>query len=173
MIKQLLFCLLLLISVSEIHAQNSSLKCDDKVFLDVLLENLVGKWNAGGSIGAEPVSYFLTGNWVLDHQFFQLHFKDISKEPEYIADVFIGYDCVSEHYIAHWLDNYGARPSEVLGYGTSSGDSIEFRFEYHDGPFTNKFIYERATDTWKFHSKSKNKKGEWVDFGLLNLKREN
>ena len=51
----------------------------------------------------------------------------------------IGYDHTSERYVAHWMDIYGGRFSETLGYGVRSGDQIEFVFEYPDGPFHTTF----------------------------------
>lgn len=42
----------------------------------------------------------------LNHQFVSLTFADTAKLPQYTAKVFIGYDCITERYVAHWLDNF-------------------------------------------------------------------
>jgi hypothetical protein len=152
----------------SVKAQET-VKCNDTVFNDELMEELTGKWNATGTIRSESVNYFISGNWALNHQFLELYFKDLQKEPEYMARVFIGYDCLSERYVAHWLDNYGGRFSETLGYGVKNGKQIDFRFEYPDGPFINIFSYDESAERWTFKSKSKNKKGEWIVFGDLEL----
>ncbi len=55
--------------------------------------------------------------------------KDVNIPPQYEALVFLGYDNASERYVAHWIDVFGGRFSETLGYGTRSGDSIKFIFE--------------------------------------------
>jgi hypothetical protein len=57
----------------------------------------------------------------------------------------VGYDNTSERYVAHWLDVYGGRFSETLGYGRRSSDSIEFVFEYPAGPFHTTFSWKPET----------------------------
>jgi hypothetical protein len=167
-ITLVLYILCILALNSPVQAQET-IKCNDAVFNDELLEELTGKWNAVGTIRSEPVNYFISGNWALNHQFLELYFKDLQKDPEYMARVFIGYDCLSERYVVHWLDNYGGRFSETLGYGTRNGKAIDFRFEYPDGPFINVFSYDSDKESWTFKSRSKNKKGEWIVFGDLEL----
>jgi hypothetical protein len=44
---------------------------------------------------------------------------------------------MSERYVAHWIDVFGGRFSETLGYGKRAGDEIDFIFEYPDGPFVS------------------------------------
>lgn len=53
------------------------------------------------------------------------------------ADWFLGYDPISERYVWHLMDIFGARYSETLGCGTRDGSQIHFVFEYPDGPFRN------------------------------------
>jgi hypothetical protein len=81
----------------------------------------------------------------------------------------IGYDNVSERYVAHWLDVYGGRFSETLGYGTRSGDQIEFVFEYPDGPFRTTFRWMADKKQWQWQMRTKNSAGKWVDFSNLTL----
>jgi len=58
---------------------------------------------------------------------------------EYEAIVFISYDNMSERYVVHWIDIFGGRFSETLGYGNSRDQhSIRFVFEYATGPFTTR-----------------------------------
>ena len=149
-----------------------TLKCNDNRFDDPLLQNIIGTWNVTGQIGGDKVTYNFAGSWELNHQFISLTFADTAKQPQYTAKVFIGYDCISERYVAHWLDNFGGRFSETLGYGSKVKNTIEFRFEYPQGPFINKFIYDNTADTWQFHTTTKNSKGIWVTFGDINLKRK-
>jgi hypothetical protein len=125
----------------------------------------VGNWDLKGIIGNRPVANNFSAQWVLNHQFIELNLIDTVKIPTYTAKVFIGYDCVSERYIVHWIDNFGGRFSEILGYGQQKGNSIEFRFEYADGPFINKFIYNNKKDTWQLNMTTKNERGKWVLFG--------
>src|SRR5574338_537676 len=139
-------------------------KCDDKFFKDELLDKLEGKWQLTGNIGGRNVENNFSAQWVLNHQFMELIFEDVATPPSYMAHVYIGYDCVSERYVVHWFDFFGGRLSETLGYGTASGQTINLRFEYPDGPFINQIIYNPATDSWQLHMTSKDSGGSWKLF---------
>jgi len=165
--------LLISIFITNFAFAQDTINCNDKIFEDPLLEQLIGKWTVSGDIGGEKIGYHFIANWELNHQFIALSFEDTALNPQYMAKIFIGYDCISERYVAHWLDNFGGRYSETLGYGLKTGNSIEFRFEYTDGPFLNKFIYDTDSDKWQFHTTTKNNKGSWVVFGDMYLQREN
>src|SRR5436190_9908233 len=102
--RNLLLLLVLMIGLNSITHAQATVKCEETVFIDPLLENLTGTWNAAGSIQTDAVNYVITGSWVLNHQFFELSFRDVQKEPEYMAKVYIGYDCMEEKYTVHWLD---------------------------------------------------------------------
>jgi len=145
--------------------------CNSKFFEDNLLEKIIGQWSASGKIGGDSIGYNFKAGWELNHQFIELAFADTATNPQYSAKVFIGYDCISERYVVHWLDTFGARYSETLGYGIKTGQSIEFRFEYPNGPFINEFIYDSNNDSWQLHATTKNNKGAWVNFGDIYLKR--
>jgi hypothetical protein len=142
-----------------------TIKCNDNYFNDQLLDKIVGKWDLKGTIGNRPVVNNFSAQWILNHQFIELNFTDTANIPTYAAKVIIGYDCISERYVVHWIDNFGGRLSETLGYGQQKGNSIEFRFEYPDSPFINKFLYMNNKDIWQLNMTTKNKKGEWVIFG--------
>ncbi|MGC1390183.1 MAG: DUF1579 family protein [Bacteroidales bacterium] len=160
-----------LISFSVI-AQDT-IKCNDKYFKDHLLDKLVGNWDLKGTIGNEHVTNNCSCQWILNHQFIELNLTDTLNIPTYTAKVFIGYDCISERYVAHWIDNYGGRYSETLGFGQLKGSSIEFRFEYPNGPFINKFIFDNKNNKWQLNMTTKNSKGDWVLFGNEFLSRKN
>ena len=154
-------------------AGQDTTKCNEKYFNDQLLDKLVGNWDLNGKIGNEPVANNCSAQWVLNHQFIELSLVDTAKIPTYAAKIFIGYDCISERYIVHWIDNYGGRFSETLGYGQLKGNAIEFRFEYSYGPFINKFIFDSKKDTWQLKMTTKNAKGAWVVFGNEFMTRRN
>ncbi len=134
---------------------------------DELLDNLQGRWTLKGTIVGHPGDAELEAAWVLNHQFLKIHEKGTSVipgRPQYEADVYIGYDNASERYVAHWIDVYGGRFSETLGYGTRSGNSIKFIFEYPDGPFHNTFTWNPESKTWRFLLEQKNDAGKWGTF---------
>ena len=97
--------------------------------------------------------------------------KDTAVPSQYEAMVFIGYDNASERYVAHWIDIFGGRFSETLGFGRRQGDSIGFVFEYPDGPFHNTFTWDPTTKKWTFLMEQKNSSGKWVQFAKDELKR--
>ncbi|HEX7285906.1 MAG TPA: hypothetical protein VF532_06970, partial [Candidatus Angelobacter sp.] len=77
---------------------------------------------------------------------------------------YIGHDNASDRYVVHWIDIFGGRVSETLGYGTRSGNSIKFVFEYPDGPFHNTFTWNAGTKTWRFLMEKKDAEGKWTVF---------
>ncbi len=123
----------------------------------------------------ETANHSVEVQWVLNHQFLRIHEKDSNPPKQddvpYEAMVFLGYDNASERYVAHWIDVFGGRASETLGYGRRSGNTIEFVFEYPDGPFHTSFRWDPQASAWHWLMRTKNKAGEWVEFGRFTLTR--
>jgi hypothetical protein len=145
-------------------------------FHDNLLESLVGSWKVTGIIAGQRIKHDCNADWVLNHQFLKVHFLDVTpgrrmragerEDSRYEADVFIGYDNMSERYVAHWLDTFGGRFSEVLGYGTrlDRGRSIRFVFEGGSGPLQNIITWNRNDGTWTMVIRQKGSKAKWQTF---------
>lgn len=139
----------------------------NRPFHDDLLENLEGRWRIHGTIVGQPRDMTLSAEWVLNHQFLFLDEKDtntVSGKPGYEAHIYLGYDNASERYVIHWIDIFGGRFSETLGYGSRSGNSICFNFEYPDGPFHNTFTWNPQEKSWRFFLEQKNAEGKWKTF---------
>lgn len=143
----------------------------NRIFHDELLENLAGDWKVTRKIGGRTVENIVKAEWVLNHQFLLAHMKDVSNPPTYEAQIFIGYDNTSERYVAHWIDVFGGRFSETLGYGTRAGNSIKFVFEYPEGPFRNTFTWNPETKTWLSLMEHKDARGKWKVFAEDNFRR--
>ena len=147
----------------------------NRIFHDALLDNLQGKWKVTGAIMGRPREMELTAEWVLNHQFLLVREKDAAsiegKQP-YEAQIYIGYDNTSERYVVHWIDIFGGRTSETLGYGTRMGNSIKFVFEYPDGPFHNTFAWNPEAKTWRFLLEQKNAEGKWTLFADQTASKE-
>ena len=141
------------------------------IFQDELLEHLVGNWMLTRAIRGQEVQNSVQAGWVLNHQFLQVHMKDVASPPAYEAFVYVGYDNTSERYVVHWLDAYGGRFSETLGFGTRDGNSIRLVFEYPDGPFHNTWTWDPASGSWSFAMKSKDASGQWKPFAEDSLRR--
>ncbi len=143
-----------------------------RVFRDDLLDHLVGRWTLTRTIRGKVVENVVEAEWVLNHQFLRLTMRDVATPPAYEAVVYFGYDNTSERYVAHWIDVYGGRFSETLGYGKREGNILRWVFEYPDGPFHNTFQWDGATKTWTMDMERKNSAGNWVPFAHDSLRRQ-
>jgi len=112
----------------------------------------------------------MEAKWVLQHHFLQLHMKDVANPPRYEALVMIGYDPAEERYVAHWMDIYGGRLS-AMGHGRREGNSIEFQFDYPDGPFYNTFNWLPGEQGWTMNLESTDKDGKRVFFAEDRVRR--
>jgi hypothetical protein len=167
----LALALLVFVLIPAVRAQDTPPAPDGRQhsLQDELLRQMAGRWKLSGAIRGKNVEHSVEAQWVLNHQFLQVHEKDAATPPAYEAIVMIGYDNVSERYVAHWIDIFGGRVSETLGYGGRTGDQIEFVFEYPDGPFHT--IFRRMSDKkqWQWQMRTKNDVGKWVEFANLTL----
>ncbi len=134
-------------------------------FQDSLVAELAGDWTMAGTLLGKPATYNLHAEWVLAHQFLKLEMRDASDPLAYQAHVYLGFDNASERYVAHWIDLFGGRWSETLGYGKRDGDAIRFLFEYPDGPFTTTFARDITTKAWTIEMRQKSKAGAWRTLG--------
>jgi hypothetical protein len=153
-----------------LFGQTEALDGPNRIFNDKLLDNLAGDWRLTRKIGGQTAENKVHAEWVLYHQFLKIEMRDVKDPPDYLADIYIGYDNTSDRYVVHWIDLFGGRFSETLGYGTRNGDSIKFVFEYPDGPFHNTFTWNAKAKTWTFLGEQK-KGGKWVVFAEDTLKR--
>jgi hypothetical protein len=143
----------------------------NRILHDELLDNLSGDWKLTRKVRGQSVENTVKAEWVLNHQFLRIHMKDVNSPPSYEAMVFIGYDNASERYVAHWIDVFGGRFSETLGYGTRSNNAIKFVFEYPDGPFHNTFTWMADKKQWVCLMEQKTQSGKWGVFAEDTLRR--
>lgn len=153
--------------------QTGALDGPNHTFNDELLNQLAGKWKLTGTIARQRAEHVVDAEWVLNHQFLRIHEKapgagEGGRIP-YEATAFVGYDYTSERYVVHWIDIFGGRVSETLGYGKRNGNSVEFVFEYPDGPFHTTFEWRPESSTWHWQMRQKNEAGQWVSFGDMTL----
>jgi hypothetical protein len=138
---------------------------------DRFLQNLVGDWTISRRTRGTVVTNTLRAEWVLQHQFVQLHMKDVAEPPEYEALVLIGYDGSRERYVANWCDTFGGQYAGVA-HGTRVGNSIDLLFSYADGPFHNTFSWDPATATWTFLMEAEGKDGTRYFFAEDTVRRK-
>ena len=142
---------------------------------DELIENLAGAWKLEGNVMGKPAHHDVQAEWVLNHQFLCIREKTSANAPanerRYDSIWYLGYDPVSERYVLHLMDTFGARFSETLGYGIRDGNQIKFVFEYPDGPFHNTYRWNPAEKSWEWLMQQKDKNGKWTPFAALKLTR--
>jgi len=142
---------------------------------DDLVDLMVGAWTLAGQVMGRDAHHDVQAEWVLNHQFLRIHEKTAASAPAterpYEAIWFLGYDAVSERYVLHLMDAFGARYSETLGYGTRDGGSIRFVFEYPDGPFHTTFRWSPESSSWQWLLEQKDKDGKWTTFADFKLTR--
>jgi len=127
---------------------------DEPPFEDALLDRLTGEWVLQGMIAGEQWTHDITAEWVLGHQYVQIH--EVSREtddagaPQYEARVFIGWDKPSGRYVCLWLDSTGGGglANDVFGYAGRAEDKLAFVFGDDAGRIHNTFAYHRGNDRW-------------------------
>ena len=136
-----------------------------KALNDPLLDKLVGDWKVELKFGSGRVAKNVVhAEWVLQHQFVELHYRDVAVPPHYEAIVLIGYDDIGKRYICHWADNFGGSYSaDGFAPRDEASNAMEFKFEFHDGQLTNRFAFDPQSDTWTSTIRQI-EKGEWKLF---------
>jgi hypothetical protein len=132
---------------------------------DPFLDNFVGDWSVTRKMGnGRTIESTVRGEWVLKHQFMELHCGAGDKAPEYEALVFIGFDDAAKSYVCHWVDVFGGRYSGV-GRGRLDPNlvGIEFRFDSKEGSLTNKFGFDPETKSWTSLIRQE-ENGQWKTF---------
>ncbi|HJP86167.1 MAG TPA: hypothetical protein VJ852_09270 [Gemmatimonadaceae bacterium] len=168
--------LLFVFATAALRAQDTSkvepLDGANRPLQDSLLEQLVGHWQVNRVIRGASAGSTVDASWVLNHQFVQFHYlPDRASKQPYEAIVYIGYDNMSDRYVVHWLDIFGGRVSETMGFGSRTPDGMRFVFEYPDGPFTNTFTFDPASRGWNLLLRQKNARGQWTTFATEQWRR--
>jgi hypothetical protein len=132
---------------------------------DPLLDKLVGDWNLERRFGSGKIARNTVHiEWVLQHQFIELHYRDVAEPAMYEAIVLIGYDQIAKRYVCHWTDNFGADGSaDGWARRDEGSDAIEFKFTPPDGDLTNRFAFDPKTGVWTSMIRQV-EKGEWKIF---------
>jgi hypothetical protein len=145
-------------------------------FQDPLVDHLAGKWVLIGQMDRGSVTHDVTAEWVLAHQYLELH--EVSREknkdgaPVYQASVYIGWDATKRIYDCVWLDDYGSISTQSLGYATPDGASIAFVFQDRDDPgrFHTTFAWHAGDGSWSMDM-DQEANGKLTPFARTVLKR--
>jgi hypothetical protein len=139
-------------------------------FEDALLDKLTGEWRLSRKIRNSLEENHVKAEWILSHQFFQIHMKDVKSPPTYEALVLVGYNHELGQYVVYWLDVFGGKFSEK-GTGTREGDAIRFVFPYPDGLVHNTFTWNAESQTWRSLIEQQDENGQWSVFAEDSLQR--
>ena len=169
--------ILLLIAMASAATAQDTAKAEpldgvNRPLRDTVLDQLVGHWQVNRTMGGASSGSTVDASWVLNHQFVQFHYlPNAGSSQPYEAIVYIGYDNMSDRYVVHWLDIFGGRVSETMGFGSRAPNGMRFNFEYPDGPFTNTFTFDPSTRGWNLVLRQKNARGEWTTFATEQWRR--
>ena len=143
----------------------------DRTFQDPFIDRLAGEWTLTRQIRGKEVENMVRAEWVLNHQFLQVHMTDSAQPPAYEAIIYIGFQHDSQRYVVHWLDVYGGKGS-AMGYGKRAGDSIEVAFQYDDGSFFNTLTWDTLGQGWTFKMEALDKDGKRKLFAIDTLRKK-
>jgi hypothetical protein len=154
-----------------------SVSAQQITFQDSLLDHMIGKWVLQGAIAGKETTHDIAVQWVLGHQYVQIH--EISHEKKtgeaiYEAIVFIGWDQPSSQYSCLWLDvtGGGGLSAQAIGHAKRIGDKIVFLFNGNDGNvFHTTFVYDSDADTWQWLMDSE-ENGKLQPFARVKLTRK-
>src|SRR5689334_11978873 len=138
---------------------------------DAFLDGLVGDWQVVRVMKNRAAENAVHAEWVLNHQFLRLHYRDVATPSKYEAMAFIGYDNAGKHYVVHWIDVFGGHFSQTIGSGKRDGNALAITFNYPDGEFQNTFTFAPKERTWSSLMRQKDKNGEWSIFAEENFRR--
>lgn len=173
MLQRFVFSLIISFTIPLVAQTSPPIDGVSAVLSDPLLDKMVGHWTMSGKLLGKPATHTVDVEWVLNHQFLEIHevgpIDPKTGKPDYEAMPMIGYDNMSERYVAHWIDVYGGRFSETLGYGKRTGNEIDLVFEYPDGPFHTNLIWDEAHGQWHWQMTQKTASGQWKPFADLVL----
>src|SRR5712671_2127679 len=83
-----------------------------------LVNHLTGSWKLEGQVMGSIAHHDVQADWVLNHQFLRIQEKTAANAPaterRYDSIWYLGYDSISERYVLHLMDTFGARFSETL-----------------------------------------------------------
>jgi hypothetical protein len=147
----------------------------EETVVDDFLEQLVGSWNLTGSMGPIKLHQRVTAEWTIGGNFLRVHIIEdgppSGDRSPYEAIYMIGRDSRSGEYVMHLFDTFGAGYSRTIGIGSRAGDAVEILFDYPDGPFSNRFSWDKEHGRWEMLLRQKDMGGGWKTFATKTLSR--
>ena len=125
---------------------------------EALLNRLAGQWVLTGKLAGRETTHDISADWTLNHGYLRIHETSREKKPSgeaaYEAIIFVSYNAKTEDYTCLWLDSTSNEGLSAEGFGHArlKGNSLPFIFRDPNGQisFENTFVYDPATDSWKW-----------------------
>ncbi len=147
----------------------------EKRMMNDYLNHLAGSWDLTGRMGSTELHQKVEAHWVLQGLFLQMHFlQQDAPAPGrslYEAIYMLGYDEKTDVYVMHLFDTFGVSYAITPGMGQRQGDSVEFIFDYPEGPFSNTFSWVEASGQWEMLLRAADPEGGWRVFATKTLTR--
>ena len=153
MVAMKLHARLAMLSLAAALAVSTPARTQQPALHDPLLDHFIGSWVLTGTIGKKSTTHDITAEWVLGHHYVHLHEVSREKlpsgEPEYEAEVYLGWQPRTAQYGCVWLDVYGNTTPSAIATAPRNGNQLAFVFaDKESGDFHTTFEYKPATDTW-------------------------
>lgn len=168
--KKAVFALALFLAV-PVAAQRSS-------FQDPLLDRMTGDWVLNGTIDGKATTHNVNVQWVLAHQYLQLHEISVEKESNgaaaYEAIVTISWNRSLKQYDCLWLDvtSGDGLSNGIIGHAKPEKDRLAFIFTMGKViVFHTTFVYDTNTDTWQWKMDGE-ENGTMQPFARVTLQRK-
>jgi hypothetical protein len=120
-----------------------------------LLDRMSGSWVLKGMIAGKPVTHDVEANWVLRHEYLQIHEVSREKDPDgqasYEAIILLSWDPKASQYTCLWLDSTSGAglTNGVTCKASQAPDSIPLIFTLSPTESIHTaFTYNEAKDTW-------------------------
>jgi hypothetical protein len=122
---------------------------------DALLDHMTGHWVLQGMIAGRETTHDVDVEWVLGHEYLQLHEtareKNAQGRAAYEAIVYVEWDEAAKEYRCLWLDSTsGGGIGGTIARARRDGDQIPFLFKSKGGDFHTTFAYNKNSDTWQW-----------------------
>jgi len=161
--KQLMLSIFLLVCMTTISGTFA--QSNPPTFQDDLLDRLVGKWDATGTVHGRPSRQTFEADWVLNHQFLRIHEKSEENargtNAPFEALMFIGNEKTNKRYVLHSMSMYGGGRTGEFAYGQRSGNEIKFDVDAAGRRGHGRYIWQPESNTWNYVGGVENAKGEW------------
>jgi hypothetical protein len=142
---------------------------------DPLLDHMTGQWVLTGTIAGQQTTHDIAAEWVLQNTYVRLievsREKDAAGNPQYEAEVLVGYDAAKKRYVCFWFDITGIASPNTGATAVRDGDSLPFLFKIGASDFHTTFTWQAKSASWSWTMDGE-EGGKLQPFARVTLKRK-